>query len=155
MSQMTEAQKSEEAAQAGAESPFATIEEAIEEIRRGRMVIVCDGEERENEGDLVMAAQFATPEAINFMAKEARGLICLALTPERCDEVTSHVRNKVAKHGASPAEVSAKQQAVEACAADRACVVHALDVSRVWVTVDVAQVGDRVAIALQANGTSV
>jgi 3,4-dihydroxy 2-butanone 4-phosphate synthase/GTP cyclohydrolase II len=67
-----------------AASPFATIEEAIEDIRRGRMVVVCDGEDRENEGDLVMAAQFATPEAVNFMAKEARGLICLALTPERC-----------------------------------------------------------------------
>ncbi len=66
------------------ESAFATIEEAIEDIRRGKMVVVCDGEDRENEGDLVMAAQFATPEAVNFMAKEARGLICLALTPERC-----------------------------------------------------------------------
>jgi len=65
-------------------SPFSPIEEAIEEIRRGKMVVVCDGEDRENEGDLVMAAQFATPEAVNFMAKEARGLICLALTPERC-----------------------------------------------------------------------
>jgi 3,4-dihydroxy 2-butanone 4-phosphate synthase / GTP cyclohydrolase II len=51
------------------------------------MVIVCDDEDRENEGDLTMAAQFATPETINFMAKEARGLICLALTPERCDEL--------------------------------------------------------------------
>ena len=51
------------------------------------MVVVCDGEDRENEGDLVMAAQFATPEAVNFMAKHARGLICLALTPERCDEL--------------------------------------------------------------------
>jgi 3,4-dihydroxy 2-butanone 4-phosphate synthase / GTP cyclohydrolase II len=69
------------------DSPFSTIEEAIEEIRRGRMVVVCDGEDRENEGDLVMAAQFATPEAVNFMAKHARGLICLALTPERCDEL--------------------------------------------------------------------
>jgi 3,4-dihydroxy 2-butanone 4-phosphate synthase / GTP cyclohydrolase II len=69
------------------ESPFATIEEAIEEIRRGQMVVVCDGEDRENEGDLVMAAQFATPEAINFMAKEARGLICLALTGERCEQL--------------------------------------------------------------------
>ncbi len=49
------------------------------------MVVVCDDEDRENEGDLVMAAQFATPEAINFMAKEARGLICLALTAERCE----------------------------------------------------------------------
>ena len=68
-------------------SPFATVEEAIEEIRQGKMVVVCDDESRENEGDLTMAAQFVTPEAINFMAKEARGLICLALTPERCDEL--------------------------------------------------------------------
>ncbi len=70
-----------------ASSTFATIEEALDEIRRGRMVVVCDDENRENEGDLTMAAQFATPEAINFMAKEARGLICLTLTPERCDEL--------------------------------------------------------------------
>ena len=67
--------------------PFATIEEALDEIRAGRMVVVCDDEDRENEGDLTLAAQFATPEAINFMAKEGRGLICLALTPERCDEL--------------------------------------------------------------------
>jgi 3,4-dihydroxy 2-butanone 4-phosphate synthase / GTP cyclohydrolase II len=68
-------------------TPFATIEEAIEDIRAGKMVVVCDAEDRENEGDLTLAAQFATPEAINFMAKEGRGLICLALTPERCDEL--------------------------------------------------------------------
>jgi len=67
--------------------PFATIEEAIEDIRAGKMVVVVDAEDRENEGDLTMAAQFATPEAINFMAKEGRGLICLALTPDRCDEL--------------------------------------------------------------------
>jgi 3,4-dihydroxy 2-butanone 4-phosphate synthase/GTP cyclohydrolase II len=66
---------------------FAPIEEAIEEIRQGRMVVVCDDETRENEGDLTMAAQFVTPEAINFMAKEGRGLICLALSPARCDEL--------------------------------------------------------------------
>ena len=66
-----------------AERPFSTIEEAIEEIREGRMVVVCDDEDRENEGDLVMAAQFITPEAVNFMAKEARGYICLALTGVR------------------------------------------------------------------------
>ncbi len=72
---------------AAAGAPFAPVEEALEEIRRGRMVVVCDGEDRENEGDLVLAAQFATPEAVNFMAKEARGLICLALTAERCDEL--------------------------------------------------------------------
>ena len=69
------------------DSPFATIEEAIEEIRRGRMIVVCDGEDRENEGDLVMAAQFATPEAVNFMAKHGRGLICLALTGDRCEQL--------------------------------------------------------------------
>jgi 3,4-dihydroxy 2-butanone 4-phosphate synthase/GTP cyclohydrolase II len=68
-------------------TPFATIEEAIEDIRAGKMIVVCDDEDRENEGDLTMAAQFATPEAINFMAKEGRGLICLSLTPERCDEL--------------------------------------------------------------------
>ena len=68
-------------------SPFSPIEEAIEEIRRGRMVVVCDGEDRENEGDLVMAAQFATPEAVNFMATHGRGLICLALSAERCEEL--------------------------------------------------------------------
>jgi 3,4-dihydroxy 2-butanone 4-phosphate synthase / GTP cyclohydrolase II len=64
---------------------FATIEDAIEDIRAGRMVVVCDDADRENEGDLTLAAQFATPEAINFMAKHGRGLICLALTPDRCD----------------------------------------------------------------------
>src|SRR5688572_30061769 len=67
--------------------PFSTIEEAIEDIRAGRMVVVCDAEDRENEGDLTLAAQFATPEAINFMAMHGRGLICLALTPDRCDEL--------------------------------------------------------------------
>ncbi len=69
------------------ETPFATVEEAIEDVRQGKMVVVCDDEDRENEGDLTLAAQFATPEAINFMAKEGRGLICLALTPDRCDEL--------------------------------------------------------------------
>jgi len=67
--------------------PFSTIEEAIEDIRAGKMVVVVDAEDRENEGDLTLAAQFATPDAINFMATHARGLICLALTPERCDEL--------------------------------------------------------------------
>ena len=84
---MTETQRQEGVEGAAGEGAFATIEEAIEEIRRGRMVVVCDGEDRENEGDLVMAAQFATPEAVNFMAKEARGLICLALTAERCEQL--------------------------------------------------------------------
>jgi 3,4-dihydroxy 2-butanone 4-phosphate synthase / GTP cyclohydrolase II len=66
---------------------FSTIEDAIEDIRAGKMVVVCDAPDRENEGDLTMAAQFATPDAVNFMATNGRGLICLALTPERCDEL--------------------------------------------------------------------
>ncbi len=69
------------------QTSFATIEEAIEDIRQGKLIVVCDDENRENEGDLTMAAQFVTPEAINFMRKEGGGLICLALTPERCDEL--------------------------------------------------------------------
>lgn len=72
------------------ESPstaFAPIEQAIEDIRNGRFVVVVDAADRENEGDLTIAAQFATAEAINFMATNARGLICLALSPARCDEL--------------------------------------------------------------------
>jgi len=65
--------------------PFATVEEALEEIRQGRMIVLVDDEDRENEGDLAMAAEKVTPEAVNFMAKEGRGLICLALTEQRCD----------------------------------------------------------------------
>jgi 3,4-dihydroxy 2-butanone 4-phosphate synthase/GTP cyclohydrolase II len=68
-------------------APFARVEEAIEDIREGKFVVIVDAADRENEGDLMIAAQFATPEAINFMATHARGLICLALTEERCDEL--------------------------------------------------------------------
>jgi 3,4-dihydroxy 2-butanone 4-phosphate synthase / GTP cyclohydrolase II len=66
---------------------FATVEQAIEEIRAGRFVVVVDAADRENEGDLTIAGQFATPEAINFMATHGRGLICLCLTERRCDEL--------------------------------------------------------------------
>jgi len=66
---------------------FAPVEQAIEDIRQGKLVVVVDAADRENEGDLTIAAQFATPEAINFMAKHGRGLICLCLTEERCDEL--------------------------------------------------------------------
>ena len=66
---------------------FATVEEAVEEIRQGRMIVLVDDEDRENEGDLTMAAEKITPEAINFMAKFGRGLICLTLTEQRCDEL--------------------------------------------------------------------
>jgi len=68
-------------------SPFATIEEAIEDIRLGKFVVVVDAPDRENEGDLTIAAEHITPAAINFMATHARGLICLCLTEERCDEL--------------------------------------------------------------------
>ncbi|MBA2848935.1 bifunctional 3,4-dihydroxy-2-butanone-4-phosphate synthase/GTP cyclohydrolase II [Thermosulfuriphilus ammonigenes] len=67
--------------------PIHTIEEAIEEIRAGRIIIVVDDEDRENEGDLVMAAEKVTPEAINFMARYGRGLICLTLTPEQVEKL--------------------------------------------------------------------
>ncbi|HWN86426.1 MAG TPA: bifunctional 3,4-dihydroxy-2-butanone-4-phosphate synthase/GTP cyclohydrolase II [Vicinamibacterales bacterium] len=67
--------------------PFASIDDAIEGIRAGRMIVVVDDEDRENEGDLTMAASTVTPEAINFMARHGRGLICLAMTPERLDRL--------------------------------------------------------------------
>jgi 3,4-dihydroxy 2-butanone 4-phosphate synthase/GTP cyclohydrolase II len=75
--------------------PRITVEQAIEEIAAGKMVILVDDEDRENEGDLTMAAEKVTPEAINFMAKYGRGLICLSLTGEKCDqlELPSMVRN--------------------------------------------------------------
>src|SRR3989304_2778164 len=62
---------------------LSTVEEAIEEYRKGRFVVILDNEDRENEGDLTIPAQFATPEAINFMAKHGRGLICMSMTAER------------------------------------------------------------------------
>jgi 3,4-dihydroxy 2-butanone 4-phosphate synthase / GTP cyclohydrolase II len=67
--------------------PFVAVPEAVEELRAGRIVIVVDDEDRENEGDLTVAAEKITPEIINFMATHGRGLICLALTPERCDQL--------------------------------------------------------------------
>jgi len=69
------------------QSPFCSVEEAVEEIRQGRMIILVDDEDRENEGDLTLAAEKITPDAINFMAKFGRGLICLALTEQRCEEL--------------------------------------------------------------------
>src|ERR1035437_4851470 len=71
----------------GESIPFATVEEALEEIRQGRQIVLVDDEDRENEGDLTMAAEKITPEAVNFMAKHGRGLVCLALTEERCDDL--------------------------------------------------------------------
>ena len=84
---------------AATKTPFAAIEEAIEDIRAGRLVVVVDDPDRENEGDLVIAAQFATPDAINFMATHARGLICLCLTGERCDVLGLH---QMTEHNETP-----------------------------------------------------
>ena len=67
--------------------PFTEIEEALRELRLGRMIVIADDEDRENEGDLVIAAEMVTPEVINFMATHARGLICLAMTGERLDQL--------------------------------------------------------------------
>src|SRR5437763_8298906 len=67
--------------------PFASIEEAAADLRDGRMIIIVDDEDRENEGDLVCAAEKVTPDVINFMAIHGRGLICLPLTEDRCDEL--------------------------------------------------------------------
>ncbi len=74
--------------------PFASIEEAAADLREGRMIIIVDDEDRENEGDLVCAAELVTPDIINFMATHARGLICMPLTEERCDEL--HLTMQVA-----------------------------------------------------------
>lgn len=74
--------------------PFASIEDAAKDIRDGRMIIIVDDEDRENEGDLVCGAEKITPEIVNFMARHARGLICLPLTEERCDEL--HLTTQVA-----------------------------------------------------------
>lgn len=80
---------------------FCKIEEAIAEIKAGRIIIVVDDEDRENEGDLIMAAEHATPEAINFMSKHGRGLICVPMTEERLDslELDAMVRRNTALHG--------------------------------------------------------
>jgi 3,4-dihydroxy 2-butanone 4-phosphate synthase / GTP cyclohydrolase II len=80
---------------------FATIEEALEDIKNGKMVVVVDDEDRENEGDLTMAAQFVTPEAVNFMAAHGRGLICLSITAERAEELRLHpmVRSNTSRFG--------------------------------------------------------
>ena len=68
---------------------FGKIETALEDIRNGRFIIVVDSEERENEGDGVIASELVTPDAVNFMAKEARGLICISLTEDQPHELVS------------------------------------------------------------------
>ena len=106
-----------------------TIEEGLVDIKSGRMVILVDDEDRENEGDLCIAAQFVTPEAINFMARYGRGLICLTLTEEHADKLrlTQMVRDNRSRFGtAFTVSIEAKQGVTTGIsAADRATTVLA------------------------------
>ena len=110
--------------------PLCSVTEAIDEIRKGRFVIVVDDEDRENEGDLVMAAEMATPEAVNFMAREARGLICVPLTGKRLDDLhlPLMVADNTAPHGtAFTVSVEARGRVTTGIsAADRAATIRAL-----------------------------
>ena len=117
------------AGKTSARSPFASIETAIEELRRGRMIIVVDDEDRENEGDLTMAASAVTPEAINFMVTRGRGLVCLAMTPERLDELELPLEvasNSSRRETAMCVSIDAKHgTSTGVSAADRALTVRA------------------------------
>jgi len=109
---------------------LATIPEAIEDIRAGKFLIIVDDEDRENEGDLVIAAEKATPEAINFMAKHARGLICLPIIGQRLDElrIPIMVRENTSKHGtAFTVSIEAKHKVTTGISAhDRAATIKAV-----------------------------
>jgi 3,4-dihydroxy 2-butanone 4-phosphate synthase / GTP cyclohydrolase II len=89
------------------ERVHASVGEAIAELRAGRMIVVVDDEDRENEGDVMIAAEMATPEAINFMATHARGLICLAITSERADALElSLMTSRNTSRGGTPFTIS-------------------------------------------------
>ncbi|TML76934.1 MAG: bifunctional 3,4-dihydroxy-2-butanone-4-phosphate synthase/GTP cyclohydrolase II [Actinobacteria bacterium] len=109
-------------------TPFASIDEAVEDIRNGKMVVVVDDPERENEGDLVIAAQFATADAVNFMATHARGLICLCLTSDRCEQLGLQPmtqRNEARLGTAFTVSVEAREGVTTGIsAADRAHTIH-------------------------------
>src|SRR5512147_2759477 len=110
-------------------SPFNSIEDAIRDIKKGKFVILVDDEDRENEGDLVIAAEKVTPHAINFMAKHARGLICLALTPQRVEELhlpQQAVENTATFGTAFTVSIDARHDITTGIsAADRATTIHA------------------------------
>jgi 3,4-dihydroxy 2-butanone 4-phosphate synthase / GTP cyclohydrolase II len=109
-------------------TPFNSIEDAIKDVRKGKFIILVDDEDRENEGDLVMAAEKVTPQAINFMAKHARGLICLALTPERVEELQlpqQAVENTATFGTAFTVSIDARKDITTGIsAADRATTIH-------------------------------
>lgn len=109
-------------------TPFNTIEDAIRDIRKGKFAILVDDEDRENEGDLVIAAKKVTPQSINFMAKHARGLICLALTPERVEELQlppQAIENTATFGTAFTVSIDARKDITTGIsAADRATTIH-------------------------------
>jgi 3,4-dihydroxy 2-butanone 4-phosphate synthase/GTP cyclohydrolase II len=108
--------------------PFASIPQALEDLRAGRMLVVVDDEDRENEGDLTVAAEKVTPEIINFMATYGRGLICLALSPQRCDELQLSPMSprNTARFGTAFCEAvdAARGVTTGISAADRACTIR-------------------------------
>ena len=110
-------------------TPFDSIESAIRDIKKGKFIILVDDEDRENEGDLVIAAEKVTPQAVNFMAKHARGLICLALTPERVEELQlpqQAVENTATFGTAFTVSIDARKDVTTGIsAADRATTIHA------------------------------
>jgi 3,4-dihydroxy 2-butanone 4-phosphate synthase / GTP cyclohydrolase II len=109
-------------------TPFDSIEDAIRDIKKGKFIILVDDEDRENEGDLVIAAEKVTPQAINFMAKHARGLICLTLTPERVEELQlpqQAVENTAMFGTAFTVSIDARKDVTTGIsAADRATTIH-------------------------------
>ncbi|WP_455378723.1 bifunctional 3,4-dihydroxy-2-butanone-4-phosphate synthase/GTP cyclohydrolase II [Petrachloros mirabilis] len=109
-------------------SPFNSIEDAIRDIKKGKFIVLVDDEDRENEGDLVIAAEKITPPAVNFMAKHARGLICLALTPERVEELQlpqQAVENTATFGTAFTVSIDARRDITTGIsAADRATTIH-------------------------------
>jgi 3,4-dihydroxy 2-butanone 4-phosphate synthase/GTP cyclohydrolase II len=111
------------------ETPFASIDRAAEELKAGRFVVIVDDEDRENEGDLVLAAEKVTPQAVNFMAREGRGLICLALTSERCEalQLPPMVQQNTSNFGtAFTVSIEARGRTTTGIsAADRAATVRA------------------------------
>jgi 3,4-dihydroxy 2-butanone 4-phosphate synthase/GTP cyclohydrolase II len=109
-------------------TPFNNIEDAIRDIKKGKFIILVDDEDRENEGDLVMAAQHVTPQAVNFMAKRARGLICLTLTPQRVEELhlpQQAIENTATFGTAFTVSIDARKDITTGIsAADRATTIH-------------------------------
>src|SRR5207249_9352952 len=109
-------------------SPFHSIEDAIRDIKTGKFIILIDDEDRENEGDLVIAAQHVTPQAVNFMAKHGRGLICLALTRQRVEELhlpQQAVENTATFGTAFTVSIDARRDITTGIsAADRATTIH-------------------------------